>query len=149
MTDELDTNRLRALSEYSTTGLLSQAADEIDRLRAELAKCLRCHVPDRGAGESLQAIRDGLHRTYDTATHAAVPHEELAQLRADARRYRWLQREWREMRAELGEVVKAIGTSRYMDPPDGGLPTTRMYICNPATLDDAIDAAQQEEGDAK
>lgn len=88
---------------------------EVKPMTAQQTKYLRCCVPDRGAGEALQAIREGRHGTYDKATHEAVERAALERLRAceaDARRLDWAER-------YIADIEFEPVSHDHMRQPDG------------------------------
>ena len=72
---------------------------------------------------ALETIADGRHRVIDTATHSAVPHEELERLRA------------------VDEAARAV-CRESVNPVTGGRLILEADI---ERLDRAIDAAQKEQ----
>lgn len=85
--------------------------------------------------KALIAIAENRHRTYDTATHEAVPHEELERLRADAQRLDALEK----LANQPGGVLLHDGSETGRTGL--GLRPGRLV----RSLRDAIDAAQQEQ----
>jgi outer membrane murein-binding lipoprotein Lpp len=120
-----------------------EAADEIERLHAEIA-ALRSQVnafylgnPHGAIVASLEAERDRLREDVELLTHARVLMErthkaeaELAEARRDAERYRWL-------RDEASYITTGSGNDPAELYYDG-----RCYRA--PDLDAAIDAARGE-----
>lgn len=119
---------------------------EVKPLTADEAKEAFASLPEsvpQRIYEGLSRIATRDHGTYDTATHAAVPHEELERLRADARRLDWMER--RLLSVEKFEFDGIRSVWELQPLRDDGFTCSDEKVIK-AGLRDAIDAAQQEEG---